>query len=153
MAKCEDCKYYDSNTRERGKGYCEYYKEYRWPDSNTCSHFEGDSGSSGACYLTTACTASRNLPDDCYELETLRRFRDTYLVSLSNGAEEIKEYYNVAPRIVEEINKMDNSNEIWNGLYNDMVLPCVQLIEKNRNEEAYVRYKDVSLELKKRFIQ
>lgn len=152
MSKCEDCKNYDQNTTSGGKGYCEYYKEYRWPDSNTCSHFEGESGS-GGCYLTTACTASRNLPDNCHELETLRSFRDTYLISLENGKEEISEYYKVAPQIVEAINKRENACGIWNDLYNDMVLPCVELIENHRNEEAYIKYKEISLDLKEKYMQ
>lgn len=152
MSKCEDCKNYDSSERSAGRGYCTYYKEYRWPDSNVCGHFEGDSGGIG-CYLTTACTKSKGLPDDCYELETLRRFRDTYMAFKPEGKTDIAEYYKFAPLIVEAIDNRSDSTEIWNRVYEEMILPCVRLIECEKSEEAYDKYKQFSLLLRDLYLK
>ena len=49
------------------------------------------------CYITTAVCKTHNKPDDCYELTTLRGYRDTYLMKTETGREIVEEYYNVAP--------------------------------------------------------
>ena len=78
------CSYY---TFRQGDYYCTkksdyvnedvYYKYCRNWDYSDCPVYKGDT--SGGCYLTSACMYSKGLPDDCYELETLRNFRDTWL--------------------------------------------------------------------------
>ena len=85
--------------------------------------------SSGGCFLTSACVKTKGLPDDCYELTTLRRFRDEYMANQECGKCEIAHYYNVAPKIVEIINGCDNSNDIFEKIYNELVLPCIKMIE------------------------
>jgi hypothetical protein len=47
------------------------------------------------CVLTTACCDMIGLEDDCWELRTLRKFRDDWLRSQSFGDEEISQYYKV----------------------------------------------------------
>ena len=55
----------------------------------------------GTCFLTTACVEAENLSDDCYELNTLRNFRDSYVRGLPEGDAIISEYYDIAPKIIE----------------------------------------------------
>ena len=61
------------------------------------------------CYLTTVCVEHKGLPDNCYELETLRNFRDNYLVSSEGGKEIVQHYYKVAPEMVQKLKKIDCS--------------------------------------------
>lgn len=107
MGHCRSCKYYEFSG-ENSKGYCSWFKAYYYAD-DSCKHYEeGSSSSSGGCFLTTACCKYKGLPDDCAELETLRRFRDTYLKETEYGSELIRAYYESAPALVERIELQRN---------------------------------------------
>lgn len=43
--------------------------------------------SSEGCFLTSACTEAHGLPDDCYELTTLRKYRDSILAKQTGGSD------------------------------------------------------------------
>lgn len=111
-----------------------------------------DGNSSEGCYLTTACTAARGLPDDCDELQSLRAFRDGYLSGRPEGASEIEAYYSVAPLIVSAINSRPDSAQIWEQVYSDLVVPCVHMIKQEQNEQAYHHYKEYSFGLYSKYI-
>lgn len=98
-------------------------------------------GSSDGCFLTSACTEARGLPDDCYELTTLRAFRDGYMKTLPQGQADICQYYHTAPAIVAKIRTLPNAKEVFDRIYTDLVLPCVELIENGKNEDAYAKYR------------
>lgn len=105
----------------------------------------------GGCYLTSACMVSKCLPDDCYELETLRTYRDTWLKSTEEGLSVIAEYYAIAPKIVEAIDKRDDSNKVYDMLYEKMVLPCVRFIEEKKYQETLELYRRMTLKLKEEY--
>ena len=126
--------------------YCDNSLRYR-----DCPIYCGG-GSSGGCYLTTACINTKNLPDDCRELTILRSFRDNYLMYQSNGRADIQEYYQTAPKIVEVINGQNNKDEIYEELYNNVIVPCVELIEQGKNEEVYDKYKTMVKKLEQKFM-
>lgn len=133
----------DKNTVDT---YCDNSLNYR-----NCPIYNASSGSSG-CYLTTACVNTKHLPDDCRELIVLRKFRDGFMSQQSDGEADIQEYYKTAPKIVESINCQCNKDEIYGELYDTVIVPCVELIETGRNVEAYDRYKQMVLELEKKYI-
>ena len=108
---------------------------------NDCPRYKERNGS-GGCFLTSACTEARGLPDDCEELSVLRAFRDGYMKSLPQGQADICKYYHTAPAIVEKIRARPNANEIFDRIYTELVLPCVELILSEKNEEAYTKYRD-----------
>lgn len=114
----------------------------------TGSNSSGSSNSDEGCYLTTACIIARNLPDNCDELQTLRSYRDTYLRNRKKGPDEIKEYYEIAPKIVSKINSFSDSANKWNELYLRLVVPCVEMIKDGKFEEAYELYKSTTLSMK-----
>ena len=132
-------------SRDVYKEYCEYYSS-----SKNCPFKM--KGSSTGCFLTTACVRTRNLPDDCYELECLRGFRDSYVAGLANGQEIIKEYYDIAPKIIESIYKRSDADSIFRELFEELVEPCVYYIERNQNEAAYALYERTVLNLKNTFL-
>jgi len=131
--------YIDKNT---ANSYCDNSLKYR-----DCPIYRGSSGSSG-CYLTTACVEQKGLSDDCIELSVLREFRDGYIASLPNGNEEIMEYYKTAPQVVRAINQRDDADGIYETLYNETITPCVEMIQGDRKEEAYIAYKQMVEEMK-----
>ena len=108
--------------------------------------------SSGGCFLTSACVEAKGLPDDCYELSTLRTFRDGFMRNSPTGASDICEYYHIAPLIVEKIKRLPNALEVFEEIYNELVIPCVKLIEADKNEEAYISYRNYTKMLQKKYI-
>ena len=106
-----------------------------------CPRYKDRNGS-GGCFLTSASTEARGLPDNCKELTTLRAFRDGYMKALPQGQAEICEYYHIAPVIVDKIHSLPDAIEIFDKIYTELVLPCVELIQCGNNESAYLKYRD-----------
>lgn len=127
------CKKQDYINEDVYKRYCRNYSY------DECPIYKGET-TSGGCYLTSACVEAKGLPDECMELTTLRSFRDTWLKKQPGGAEEIAEYYATAPRIVEKINAQPNAKEVWTGLYETLVQPCVRLIQTKQMEACHTHY-------------
>lgn len=106
--------------------------------------------SSGGCFLTSACVEAKGLPDDCYELTTLRKFRDEYITNQEGGKCEIAHYYHVAPAIVERIKKSSNAMATFEKIYADLVIPCVKLIEDGDYVSAHNKYREYVTMLERR---
>ncbi len=100
------------------------------------------------CYLTSACMKyfQEKFDDNCYELTVLRWFRDNFV-----SKEDILHYYEVAPIIVETINKEEKAGIIYNYIYDNIVHYCVKQIEKGNYDSAYSRYKNSVLILEEQF--
>jgi hypothetical protein len=107
-------------------------------------------GKGGGCFLTTACTQYAGLPDDCRELTTLRRFRDTYVMSLPDGAEVVTEYYNSAPILLKYIDSSDDRVNILSDIFRS-VSTTVELVESGQCEKAKAIYASMFRNLKERF--
>lgn len=102
------------------------------------------------CYLTTACMRhyAEEFDDNCYELTTLREFRDTFV-----SEEDIAHYYEVAPSIVEAINKIPGCKTIYEYIYDNVIDVCVKAIEKEDYDFAYNRYKSSILAFKEEYVK
>lgn len=162
MGCCRDCIYF--RKRNMVNHYCvllvekslfgeDHYKQVS--PSASCNHFtpistaenSGYTGSSGSsCFLTSACVEYLHKADDCEELTKLRKFRDTYVKNSVGGDALIKEYYAVAPAIVEKINLSDKKDEFYQNIY-DMIQVCLAYIDRNENEKALQEYKAMVLRL------
>ncbi|MDR1801638.1 MAG: hypothetical protein LBQ95_07365 [Lachnospiraceae bacterium] len=95
------------------------------------------------CFITTAVCESENKPDDCYELRTLRGFRDDYLNNTKDGKALVSDYYDRAPALVMAIDMRPDKKEIYKDILNTWITPCVGLIEKGKNEECKRNYIDM----------
>lgn len=149
------CPYYWYNyhyaCRKSGKDvnedtYDKYCKNYDYGD---CPIYKGNDTS--GCFLTSACVEAKGLTDDCYELTTLRKFRDEYLAKQECGKFEIAHYYLVAPGIVERIKADQNSTLILERIYNELVVPCVKHIEQKQPFAAYELYRSYVLMLEETY--
>mgnify|MGYP003393509071 CR=1 FL=1 len=96
------------------------------------AHTESQKGS--GCFLTAACVQAAGLPDDCHELTTLRRFRDSFIRALPGGEAMIKKYYDLAPQIVEKL-----SAEELKSIYATVQLAVAQ-IGLGKFSEAFSTY-------------
>ena len=157
----DECKYYYYDS-----GYCCSLKREKEGDSSIdddtvhrycwgynyedCPRYKNRD--SGGCFLTSACVEARGLADDCHELTVLRAFRDTYIRSLSNGEADVREYYRIAPVIVENIKSRPDAQEIFDRIYLELVLPCVEMIEAGQKSIAYSKYKSYTRELQSLYV-
>ena len=128
--------------------YQRYCKNYSYDE---CPIYK-DNPNSGGCYLTSACVEAKGLPDDCEELTVLRDFRDNWMKQQPGGKEEIAEYYVTAPQIVAKINRQRDAKQIWESIYDSLVLACIELIHAGEMEKARALYKKSALELKEQFM-
>jgi len=103
------------------------------------------------CYITTAVCRSFQKPDDCYELRTLREYRDTYLADSPGGSELIEEYYDVAPSIVKHIDQQPDSDAIYYSIWEEWLAPCISLIESGRKEACREHYIEMVHTLQKKY--
>lgn len=90
-----------------------------------------DDGRSGACapvetmcFLTTASVHTAGLADDCWELTTLRAFRDGPLAASESGRALIADYYERAPALVEAVNARADAARVWLATYWTGIVPA-----------------------------
>ncbi len=146
--------YCDLKYNKQGKGDITSYEtnHYCWYGRyDNCPLYKNRNGS-GGCFLTSACVDAMGLPDDCHELTVLRAFRDGYLSAQPEGKAEICEYYHIAPQIVEAINAKEDAVAVFTRIYHELVLPCVELIEQGKHQEAHSAYKSAVITLKSSYI-
>lgn len=137
--RCKDCEWGEPESGT-WKWYCSYYKTYEDPDEvQDCKQFKERGSSSGGCFLTTACCDYKGLPDDCYELETMRKLRDDYISKQSYGEKLIKDYYAEAPEIVDRINSSANKDEILKKMY-EKITNIVKMVDDGKKDEAIIHY-------------
>lgn len=103
------------------------------------------------CFLTTACVNYAGLPDDCFELQILRNFRDNYLASSAEGKNLIRQYYAEAPIIVDLINSDLQREVVLNGIL-ETVRKCVNYICCQRHSDALECYKKMYYHLRAQYI-
>ena len=104
------------------------------------------------CYITTAACESQGKADNCYELELLRSYRDNYLLQSEEGGAMVKEYYNIAPTIVNRIARQENAGAVYDELWNSYLMDCVHKIENGENEACRERYEEMVYDLKSRYM-
>lgn len=107
----------------------------------------------GDCFITTAVCLADGKPDDCYELTAFRKFRDGWLVKQSDGQTLIDEYYSIAPRIVERIERLTNAAEIYKSVWKEYLSGCLSLIESGDYEGCRQKYVAMVKDLRKRFLK
>lgn len=99
------------------------------------------------CYLTTAAVGVVGLADDCWELTSLRGFRDGVLERTESGRELVADYYRRAPGIVARISARADARTVWLRTYAFGVLPCALLARAGLNGAATRLYRRMTLRL------
>lgn len=108
------------------------------PYPKTTSYDDDDMG----CFLTTACVHHKKLADDCKELNTLRDLRDNFMMTNDEGREIVRNYKQIGPRLIQSINGFENREEIYEYMYQQLVLPSVKMVEEGKKAQAVEYYKD-----------
>lgn len=97
--------------------------------------FEGDSRNKKGCFISTAVCKTKNLPDNCDELTTLRYFRDCHLLSDKNTQSLVYEYYEKSPKLVY---KVENNDELGLYLYENYLIDIVNMIKNQDNKQNII---------------
>ena len=155
------CKYYKSSffgdsCSARGKEEKVTYphtKQYCQSGSgfDKCPTYKEASAS--GCFITTACVAALGCLDDGHELTVLRAFRDGWLKNQPDGEEMIHEYYQTAPKIVNAINTKPDSDEIYAGIFQEFIRPCVSYLEVGKNEDTLMLYRKMVEALTDKYLE
>jgi hypothetical protein len=93
-----------------------------------------------SCFITTACCSLIGLPDDCWELTTLRRFRDEYLGRRPEGEAQIRLYYEVAPAILEAMAEGPQGRRELSWIYALWIMPAALMVRCGLNRAAHRHY-------------
>lgn len=109
-------------------------------------------GGSGGCYITTAICKNNGKPDDCYELEQFRCFRDSWLANQPEGKKLIRRYYDIAPSIVKLIDKSENSSKLYDDIRDNYLEQCLSYIENEEMELCKEKYVEMVNMLIKRYM-
>ncbi len=109
-------------------------------DSGSGGSGGGGSDDDGGCFLTTSACEHRGLSDDCHELTVLRGFRDTWMHATPDLQEQVKEYYRVAPAVVQAIEALPDRTIILESMFTEYIRPSVEAIERGENDMAYDIY-------------
>lgn len=107
---------------------------------------------SGLCYITTAVCRYQGKEDDCYELETLRSYRDTYLMNSPEGRRLVEEYYDTAPYLVKVLEMCQNVAEIYEELYKNYLSVCIACIEDQKYEKCKYVYIEMVRRLQEKYL-
>ena len=107
------------------------------------------------CFITSACCDMLGLDDDCFELRTLRHYRDHVLAKRPGGLTAIARYYELAPLILAQLPEEERSRRLL-SIYARYVLPSALAASVRLNALAYRLYarmmdevsKDVAPELR-----
>jgi Uncharacterized protein conserved in bacteria (DUF2188) len=101
----------------------------------------GDGPSDEGCFVTTACVRHHGLADDCYELTTLRYFRDTHMISSPAGVALVRHYYMRAPLLVKRLNKRGDKDTVYREVLHRVRFACAA-IERRQFSVAQSIYID-----------
>jgi hypothetical protein len=106
---------------------------------DTCTPPEG-------CFITSACCEVLGLTDDCFELATLRRYRDRLLAATPAGRAEIARYYELAPALLASL-PPDRRGPLLLSVYGRFILPSAIAAKLGLNGLAYHLYERMIAEL------
>jgi hypothetical protein len=106
--------------------------------------YQGEgSGSGDGCYLTMAMCEVLNKPDDCFELSTMRKFRDNYLLKNKNTKGLVQEYYKNSPALAIKLKESPEKVNIAKIMIEKYINPIIDMVEKKDYSPAIETYKNM----------
>lgn len=121
--------------------------EARRKDAETPCTPEMNASESLDCFLTGACCSVLGLPDGCWELQSLRQFRDGWLSGFEAGRADILRYYREAPAVAERLASSAAGRRQLLALYWRTIVPAALLARLGANRAAHALYRRMMLDL------
>lgn len=85
--------------------------------------------------------------DDCYVLNTLRDFRDNYMMQNEEYLPLLEDYNVVGPIISDKLSKDKDKDFNAKLMLYFYILPAIRCIKNNENDNAIELYKDMTINL------
>ncbi len=93
------------------------------------------------CFITAAACIHAGEGDDSSCLDDVRYFRDTYMQGTGDRRALVKEYYRIAPAIVDAIDAESDSAAEYERIraeYLDRAVECIRRSDNESAEQIYV---------------
>jgi len=150
---CNDCQYYDKDDTNRwDEGYCTERNQYYPRSDRACSRFKLRNDISTTCFLTTAMCDIFGFEDNCFGLETMRRFRDTVLVNDSKYYPLLAEYEVVGPIISGNLYRDKQRDMVADYYFENYLYDIiVNLSTRKDYNEAVDRYVEMVNDMKRMY--
>ena len=149
MADCKDCKFMNlEDMNKYGEAYCSELKKYT-SLTGSCRYFDRRYSYS-TCYLTTMYCDILGKPDNCFELETLRGYRDWYMKVDPKCIPLLREYDEVGPVLSENIRIDSNRDTVVNSM-SEYINAAIDEIFNEEYEGAKETYIKMVNMLKERY--
>jgi len=103
----------------------------------------GGGGGGAGCFFTTAAVAHMGQKDNGKVLNTLRKFRDTYMRKNKEKSKDVEWYYENAPRIVAALDERPDAAKVYKKMYREYIKPAYDAIQKGDQDRAYQIYKEI----------
>jgi hypothetical protein len=129
-------------------GFLKYSKEYCY-DFAAREEDDCESKKKSGCFVTTAVCDILGKNDNCFELETLRKFRDEKLLPDENLKHLVFDYYEMSPKLVKKIMNSSKRYELAQYLLNEYINVIIKKIENQEKIEAINLYKQMVDEINK----
>lgn len=144
---CEDCVQYtkvqEQEAQKYGKFYCKPMRRDVKPQEHSCNtYFEKRNNN---CYITTAMCYILGEEDDCDTLETLRSFRDNYMMNHEEYLPLLEDYDVVGPIIAEKLYDDEKGTILANIINNNFIREAIEAIEDKAYDAAIDTYKNMTL--------
>jgi hypothetical protein len=85
------------------------------------------------------------------QLNTLRAFRDKILTDKFSGA-EVEKYYTISASLLEAIDKIQNKEVIFKGLYDKYIATSLNAINQNDEDTAFVLFQEAMQHLTETYL-
>ena len=122
---------------------------FSWDDSSSDSG-GGDSGGGGGSYIATAATQALGEEG----LTIFEEWRDYMFTKLPTFTTSYGRYRVTAPKIVAEIDKREDSKQLYSWIWDMHLKPIFNLIKEDKDSEKALRdYKTMVKELQIRFLK
>lgn len=122
--------------------YYKYCRGYSYGDCPIYKHTE-----CSGCFITTIVCQILGHDDNDKVLNNLRNFRDNILQNNEEYHDLLKDYDNIGPKLADCIQNDKDKFEMATGLYNNIILPISNLIEKKDYDNACNKYNIMTLAL------
>ena len=120
-----------------------------------CNYYESEQREKGGCFITSAVCKTLNKVDDCIELTVFRNFRDTFMQETAEMQADIKEYYDIAPKICAAIDCLGRELALkaYTQIWEYSLYPALIALETGDKQSAYDIYKNMVLDLKEHYLK
>lgn len=152
VKSCGECLYLDWNNKEkwtsRDRYWCKERSRYVEPTDRACSYAMEDKSKKNdngyqrsGCMFTTMIVDILGYADDCMLLQTLRNWRENFLRVNLEYLPILVQYDIVGPLISKYIRK--ENNQLLCQRIVDLLMPCVDEIQRGNNEKAVEIYLNI----------